>query len=320
MKTSWRSILCHSFWTSGHNLKWKYVSFSRNLFVQQMIYCSLSGTAVFLIFLSEAINMPCFNFISRMHDLQWGKLSRSYGSYGIRQDLSALGSSEATSAQIRARKVKYHQPCYQWFFSQGVICSLTNWNGNSLYTMFSGKCWAKRFRMRCVSAVYTCSWSWLTRFQFPCFFSGWSWGASVECDREEPTEIPSFSLPAKKDKGTLNSDLYDQPELWEEELLLNIGQSPFRATSSGSWVTWLPRVTTWQSPAQAKGMGSRASGPLAALCCCILKLSVWESQVTKSTFSSEVGFELKWLKEISMLAHSFHMKHLLKKKKDLFLL
>lgn len=119
MKSSLRSILCHSLWILGHNLKLKwYVSFSRNLFVKQMIYCSLNGTVVFLIFLSEAINMPCFTFISRMHDLQWGKLSRSHGSYGIRQDLSALGSSDPTSAQIRARKVKYHQPCYQWLFSQ----------------------------------------------------------------------------------------------------------------------------------------------------------------------------------------------------------
>lgn len=196
MKSSLRSILCHSLWTLGHNLKLKYVSFSRNLFVKQMIYCSLNGTVVFLIFLSEAINMPCFNFISRMHDLQWGKLSRSHGSYGIRQDLSALGSSDATSAQIRARKVKYHQPCYQWFFSQVVICSLTNWNGNSLYTMFSGKSWAKGFMMRCVSAITPpVGLGWLGSDSQR---SGRSWRAPVECEREALTGASSFSPTAGK--------------------------------------------------------------------------------------------------------------------------
>lgn len=64
---------------------------------------------MFWIFLSEAINMPYFNFISWMHDLQWGKLSRSHGSHRIRQDLSALGSPDTTPAQILARKVKYYQ-------------------------------------------------------------------------------------------------------------------------------------------------------------------------------------------------------------------
>lgn len=156
-----------------------------------MIYCSLNGTVVFLIFLSEAINMPCFNFISRMHDLQWGKLSRPHGSYRIRQDLSALGSSDATSAQIRARKVKCHQPCDQRFFSQAVICSLTNWIRNSLYTMFSGKSWAKGFMMRYLSAVYTpVGPGWLDSNSQK---SGRSWGAPVES-----ASSSSFSSTAEK--------------------------------------------------------------------------------------------------------------------------
>ena len=110
MKSSVGSILCHSLWTLDPNstLKW-YVSCYKNLFAKQVIYCSFNGMVVFLILLSEAINMPYFNFISWMHDLQWGKLSRSHGSYRIRQDLSALGSSDTTPAQILARKVKYHQ-------------------------------------------------------------------------------------------------------------------------------------------------------------------------------------------------------------------
>lgn len=113
MKSSVKSILYHSLCILDPNLKLKwYIRCSKNLFAKQVIYCSLNRAMVLLIFMSETINMSYFNFISWMHDLQWGKLSRSHGSYRIRQDLSALGSADAASAQVLARKVKYHQTIF----------------------------------------------------------------------------------------------------------------------------------------------------------------------------------------------------------------
>lgn len=77
-------------------------------------YFAVLNITMVSVLLPETINIACFNFISRMHDLQWWELPGSHGSHRVRQDLSALGSSDTTPAQILAWKVKSHRISLPW--------------------------------------------------------------------------------------------------------------------------------------------------------------------------------------------------------------